>query len=242
MILVISFNHCYIEIPSDARFVYSPEFSSWNTSTFAKSLNQTLVFQTHHDSIYKIRSQETRELMVSNHLINHTYEYMQFYNSFSRIIFRPRMSIVCKANKISSFKEKDHQYSVQLRAGGNTANSPESATFLPKEKWNDTVMFIQKSIKEDEKCIIYISSDSDQLLKYTISHLRTSCKINYMREYQRGHSALKYGGNEHEKYMMGAMYELIVLSRAKSVMYTPSSSFGRFAVFLCQCKSGLIRV
>ena len=222
--------------------MYLAEYRSWNTTIFAKSLNQTLAIQTYDDSFNKIRTQETIQLMLAKHLINHPREYAQFYHSFTRIIFRPKMSIICKANKVSSFTSKNHHYSIQLRTGGNTSNSHEIAVFLPQRKWNQAVRFIQQSIKDHDNCSIYISTDSDQLLQYTINHLISQCSINYMKEYQRGHSSAGYGGKGHNDFMEGAMYELIVLSRAGSIIVTPNSSFGRFAVDLCQCKSSLIRV
>lgn len=241
MIQVISSSGYYIDTPSDARFVSMRDYQYWDTPTFIKSLNQTLVIQTYIDSFIKIRRQDTINLMISRHLINNSKECAQFYYSFSRIVFRPITSIVCKANRISSFKQRSHHYSVQLRTGGDLANSREKRYFIRPEKWNSTVASIRQFIKEDHNCSIYISTDSTQLLEYTMNHLNSTCQISYMKEYPRGHSTLGIGGNDYINNMMGAMFELIVLSRAERAITTSGSTFGDYAVNLCQCKSALVR-
>lgn len=52
---------------------------------------------------------------------------------------------------------------------------------------------------------------------------------------------MEIGGNDYINNMMGAMFELIVLSRAERAITTSGSTCGDYAVNLCQCKSTLVR-
>ena len=204
-------------------------------------LNETLVITAQADSVAKLKTSDGIKWLVSKGYVNSSRDINRFYYSYSRMILRPRMGIVCKANQEFPVSNSGRQYAFQLRMGGKTANSNEKKAFLKDSQLPSIVQSIEDYAKPFPGCSIYLSSDSDSAIDYIITHLNTSCDVTHMSSMKRGHSSSYFSGSNALENMEGAIYDLIVMSRSKSVVFTMGSSYGTFASTICQCRSSFIR-
>ena len=74
---------------------------------------------------------------------------------------------------------------VQIRTGGNGANSKEGVIFLRLDELPRVTKLIQQVIQPFTA--VYLSTDSSYVLEYMNNH--TKHNIFYMKDFGRGHSA-----------------------------------------------------
>ena len=231
----------WIDLPTTIREVSQFEYMSWSVTKMKSHLNETLVITSQIDSIAKLKKPDGINLLVSKGYVNSSRDIDRFYYSFSRLIFRPRMRIVCKANQEFPISIRDQQYAFQFRMGGKAANSNEKKVFLQESQFPMIIHLIEDYAKPHPNCSIYLSSDSNPAIDYISTHLNTSCVVTHMSSMKRGHSSSFFSGSNSLENMEGAIYDLIVLSRSKSIVFTMGSSYGAFGSALCRCHSSFIR-
>ena len=146
----------------------------------------------------------------------------------SRFIFCPNERIRQGINILVDKMKDKIIMGVQIRTGGNGANSKEGVTFLRLDELPRVLKLIQQLIQPFTA--VYLSTDSSYVLDYMNNH--TQHNIFYMKSCGRGHSAPAHNRKTGVSALEGAVCDLGVLSFAKSVYITRKSSYGGFACSL----------
>ena len=146
----------------------------------------------------------------------------------SRFIFCPNEKIKQSINGLVNQMKNKIIMGVQIRTGGNGANSKEGVTFLRLDELPRVAKLIQQLIQPFTA--VYLSTDSSYVLNYMNNH--TNNNIFYMKDFGRGHSAPAHNRKTGVSALEGAVCDLGVLSFAKSVYITRKSSYGGFACSL----------
>ena len=143
----------------------------------------------------------------------------------SRFIFCPNERVGNSINHLVDQMKDKIILGVQIRTGGNGANSKEGVTFLPLDELPRVANLIQQLIQPFTA--VYLSTDSSYVLEYINNH--TKNQIFYMKEFERGHSSPAHNRKSSLSALEGAVCDLGVLSFAKGLYITRKSSYGGLA-------------
>ena len=142
--------------------------------------------------------------------------YLEYISSF---IFQPKNYILHYASSVIS-SMKGIIVGIQLRFGGQVANSKEGGKFLNPNSFNLVINQLKRIFSEIHHPFnVFLSSDS-QKAEELLKPLNISCIT--ANKYQIGHSG-------RSATMDRAVTDIYILSRCDILIYTFRSSYGRFA-------------
>ena len=146
----------------------------------------------------------------------------------SRFIFCPNEIIKDNIYNLVSQMENKTIIGIQIRTGGNGANSKEQTSFLRVEDLPRITLLVEQLMQPSRA--IYVSTDSNYVLEY----LNNSTKhhIYFMKNFGRGHSSPVHNKESVVSALEGAICDLGVLSFAKELYITRKSSYGGLAYLL----------
>ena len=130
-----------------------------------------------------------------------------------------------------------HTIGLQLRMGGNYADTPESYQGVPFHRLPEVIKQIQQVIHNNNwegKVQVYISSDSSMVVNYLRNYTRDDFPVVESTLFKRGHSNIDI--DDLQSVSSGVLSDFYYLSISDHVFVTWPSSLGRLMCFISDGK------
>lgn len=123
---------------------------------------------------------------------------------------------------------------IQLRLGGNIANTMESKRFLSYLTSRDRIREIDNA-EQDSFRFLFITTDATKLIRGT--DLDLNMTVIETHDYSACHSSVHFGNPNYHDCLKRAVVDAILLSRCDHMYHTYGSSYGRLCHWLSYNKN-----
>ena len=157
------------------------------------------------------------------------FPYSKDYRSLlSRLLLHPTREIISAILQVTNVNDFNSCIGIQIRMGGENAESKENFVFLTKEAVKYNIDQIKKRYKQKE--IFYISTDSPDIIP-TVKSILYPHEIIQFSKYKVGHSSSAYRNNTLDT-IKRAISDAIVISNCNTLFLTNYSSYGHLIGWL----------